>query len=137
MRPLRWRKMTWAILVFSALMLVWLIAGVASNPGVSDAEIADCTEGGFFTEAECRDTLEAAGDVGTGIGVTLVFLLWFIGFIILAIIWFMTRRRGRTCPHCGEDVKKGRTTCKNCGYDFTIGGKPPAEPPAQAATPTG
>jgi len=54
-------------------------------------------------------------------------VLWFFGFIVLSLIWFMTRRKGRTCPHCGEDVKKGRTTCKNCGYDFTIGGKPPAE----------
>jgi hypothetical protein len=102
------------------------IAGAASNPEATQAEIADCTEGGLFTEEECRETLNAASDVGTGIGVTLIFVLWFIGFIILSIIWFMTRRRGRMCPHCGEDVKKGRTTCKNCGYDFTIGGKPPA-----------
>lgn len=125
--------MTWAILIFSVLMLVWIVAGVASNPSVSDAEIADCTEGGFFTEAQCRDTLEAAGDVGTGIGVGLLVMLWIVGFLFLSIIWFMSRRRGRICPHCGEDVKKGRTTCKDCGYDFTIGGKPPAEPVAPAS----
>jgi ribosomal protein L37AE/L43A len=44
---------------------------------------------------------------------------------VLALVWLMTRRRARICPHCGEDVKKGRTTCQKCGYDFTIGGKPP------------
>jgi hypothetical protein len=124
--------MTWAIVIFSALMLIWIIAGVASNPSVSDAEIADCTEGGFFTEAECRDTLEAAGDVGTGIGVGIIVFLWIIGFLFLSIIWFMTRPHRRLCPHCGEDVKKGLTACKNCGYDFTIGGKPP-EPTAPTA----
>jgi hypothetical protein len=124
MNPLRWRKMTWLILVFSAVMLVWLVGGAASNPDVTRAEVAECAEGGFFTEEECRDTLEAAGDIGTGIGVSLIFLLWFVGFVTLSIVWFMTRRPGRICPHCGEDVKKGRTTCRSCGYDFT-GGKPP------------
>lgn len=133
MNPLRWRKMTWAIVVFSVLMLIWAIAGAASNPGVTEAEIQNCVADGLFTRQECQDTLEAASDVGTGIGVTLIFILWFIGFIILSIVWFMTRRRGRICPHCGEDVKKGRTTCKNCGYDFTIGGKPPAARETEAA----
>ena len=133
MNPLRWRKMTWAIVVFSVLMLVWAIAGAASNPSVTEQEIQDCVADGLFTAQECEDTLEAAGDVGTGIGVTIIFILWFLGFIILSIIWFMTRRRGRMCPHGGEDVKKGCTTCQNCGYDFTIGGKPPASAPPPSA----
>jgi hypothetical protein len=71
----------------------------------------------------CRD----ASNTGTGIGVVVILILWFFGFIVLSLVWFMTRRPGRVCPHCGEDVKKGRTTCKRCGYDFTIGGKPPTE----------
>jgi hypothetical protein len=62
--------------------------------------------------------------VGTGIGVALVIFLWFFGFVVLSIIWFMTRRKGRTCPHCGEDVQKGQTACKKCGYDFTLGHNP-------------
>jgi len=37
---------------------------------------------------------------------------------------------GRVYPHCGEDVKKGRASCKNCGYDFTIGGERPVEAPS-------
>jgi hypothetical protein len=74
-----------------------------------------------------KEACEAASDAGTGIGVTLVFILWFLGFLVLALVWLMSRPKHRQCPHCGEDVKKGRTTCKNCGYDFTIGGKPPAE----------
>ena len=69
-----------------------------------------------------------ASDVGTGIGVALIVFLWFLGFVVLSLAWFMTRRKGRTCPHCGDDVKKGRTTCKSCGYDFTIGGKPDVAP---------
>ncbi|MGH2981676.1 MAG: zinc ribbon domain-containing protein [Solirubrobacterales bacterium] len=30
----------------------------------------------------------------------------------------MTRPRGRDCPSCGENVKKGQTACPDCGYDF-------------------
>jgi hypothetical protein len=117
--------MTWAIVVFSGLMLAWVIAGIASNPSLSEADIRHCMQENPFTRKECEDTFNAASDVGTGIGVALIVVLWFIGFITLSILWFMTRRRGRICPHCGEDVKKGRTTCQKCGYDFTIGGKPP------------
>ena len=65
----------------------------------------------------------AAGDVTveSDIGVG----WWLLVFIVLSIVWFMTRRRGRmTCPHCGKDVKKGRTDCKKCGYDFTTGTAP-------------
>lgn len=54
----------------------------------------------------------------------LIIVLWFFGFVILSIVWFMTRRKGRVCPHCGEDVKKGRTACQKCGYDFTLGRNP-------------
>lgn len=113
MNPLSWRKMTWAILIFSGLMLAWMIsAGGAS---------ADCPPG--------DDACALGEDVGRGIAGTLIFGLWLVGFLILSVIWFMTRRQGRTCPHCGQDVKKGRTTCKKCGYDFTTGGKPATEIP--------
>jgi RNA polymerase subunit RPABC4/transcription elongation factor Spt4 len=33
-------------------------------------------------------------------------------------VWLMSRPRRRACPHCGTDVKKGRTICPNCAYDF-------------------
>ena len=72
-----WRKMTWAIVIWTVLMLVWGIAGsqsVSSNcPGLDAA------------------TCQAATAVGTGIGLSVLFFIWFIGFIILSIIWFMSR----------------------------------------------
>ena len=116
MNPLRWRKMTWVLNIWNVLFLIWIIAGV------SDRASEDCAPG----DQLCID----ASDVGTGIGVALIFFLWFIGFIVLSLVWFMTRSRGRVCPHCGEDVKKGRTACKKCGYDFTIGAQPPAQVPS-------
>jgi hypothetical protein len=113
MNPLRWRKMTWVLNIWNLIFLIWIIAGI------SDRASKSCPPG----DSLCVD----ASDAGTGIGVAIIIFLWFLGFIVLAIVWLMTRRHGRLCPHCGEDVKKGLTACKSCGYDFTIGGKPPAE----------
>jgi hypothetical protein len=96
--------MSWAILIWTGIFILWTIVGV------SDRASEDCPPG----DQLCID----ASDVGTGIGVALIWMLWFIGFLVLSIIWFMTRRKGRVCPACGEDVKKGRTTCKKCGHDF-------------------
>ena len=111
MNPLRWRKMTWVLNLWNLVFLIWIIAGI------SDRASKDCAP----NDQLCIN----ASDAGTGIGVAVIILLWFLGFIVLALVWPMPRRRGRICPHCGEDVKKGRTTCQKCGYDFTIGGKPP------------
>jgi hypothetical protein len=77
-----WRKMTWAILIWTALFIVWGATGVGavSNEcaGMTGDELATC---------------QAATAIGGGIGLTFIFMLWFIGFIVLAIIWFMTRPR--------------------------------------------
>lgn len=112
MNPLRWRKMTWVLNIWNLIFLIWIIAGI------SDRASKNCPPG------PNHQLCVSASDAGTGIGVGIVFLLWFLGFVVLSIIWFMTRRAGRVCPHCGEDVKKGRTTCKKCGYDFTTGTNP-------------
>jgi hypothetical protein len=123
MNPLRWRKMTWVLNIWNVIFLIWIIAGSVSG---AHHAAKDCAHPGVLTRQECLD----ASHAGTGIGVALIFLLWFLGFVVLSIIWFMTRRKGRICPHCGEDVKKGRTTCKKCGYDFTTGTNPTLTPAA-------
>jgi hypothetical protein len=119
MNPLRWRKMTWVLNIWNVLFLIWIIAGIAGRTSKDCATNPDVVSG-----AISKSACEAASDAGTGIGVALIFFLWFLGFIVLSLVWFMTRRKGRECPHCGEDVKKGRTTCQKCGYDFTLGRNP-------------
>jgi len=101
---LHWRKMTWAIWIWSAVFIVWIIAAIATRTS------KDCAPG----DQLCTD----ASDTGTGIAVVLLMLLWFLGFVVLSLIWFMTRPKHRECPACGSDVKKGLTTCRECGYDF-------------------
>jgi ribosomal protein S27AE len=119
MNPLRWRKMTWALNVWNTLFLIWVVAAIAG--GASDSVDCDTT---VLTQADC----DTAADVGTGIGVALIFFLWFLGFMVLGLIWLMTRPRHRQCPACGEDVKKGRTTCPKCGHDFLAAARTPVAP---------
>jgi hypothetical protein len=73
----RWRPLTWLILAFNAVMLIWLIAGVSS---ASDSG-KDCG-----AQQVCQD----ANDVGTAIGAGLVIFLWAAGAVILGVIWLVT-----------------------------------------------
>jgi hypothetical protein len=103
-----WRKATWAVVIWTVLIGLWMIAGSQSSP---DSTCAGDT--GSSLEL-CKSLYHA----GTGIGVTLLFFLWFIGFIIFSLIWLMSRPDRRLCPVCGEQVKKGLTVCPKCGYNF-------------------
>jgi hypothetical protein len=102
--------MTWVLIVWSVLILVWAI-GAGSSAGSHCA--SEATKAG-------REGCEA----GTGLGVLFVLLIGFFGFAFFSLIWFMTRRKGRVCPACGENVKKGRTDCAGCGHDFAAALQP-------------
>lgn len=119
----RWRIFTWVILAFNLVMLLWAIFGASSGP--------DC--GGKTGNAltECQ-----AGQVGTGIGVSLIILLWALGDIILGVLWLITNRRNRNCPACGNSVRKGVMRCGACGYDFRQLLRPGGAP-GEAAPPGG
>lgn len=79
----RWRKMTWVLFSWNTLMAAWIIAAIVGASG--DKATADCIDSAG--EQLCND----AGDVGTGIGVILLILLWFVVFMALAVAWFATR----------------------------------------------
>jgi hypothetical protein len=77
----RWRKMTWVVLICCAAILVWAIAGGGSAAN-------DCSE-------EVDDLSQSACQAGAGIGIALILLIGFFGFVFLSLIWFMTRPKGR------------------------------------------
>ncbi len=104
----RWRKMTWVLVIWCAIILIWAIAG------------------GSNAANTCHGTYTQACQAGTGIGVAIVLLIGFFGFLFFGLIWFMTRPRGRDCPVCGEFVKRGQVSCKACGHDFRAASGAPA-----------
>jgi uncharacterized membrane protein len=98
--------MTWTIWVWTIVCAVWIATGIANTGHVK------CS--GNLSGSSCHATMAVAA----GIGVFLIFVIWLIVFLILSVIFFMSRNRGRTCPQCGEDVRKGQTRCRKCGYDY-------------------
>ena len=108
MRRPHWRKMTWVLIIWCAIILIWAIAGAAGS---------DCANQAGDQFLSAKDAQDAC-DAGTGIGVALILLVGFFGFIFFGLIWFMTKPKGRDCPACGTNVKRGRTRCPSCNYDF-------------------
>lgn len=132
LRP-RWRKMTWVILVWTVIFAFWI--GAAINNASNHTHAYCLQHHGVLSVTTC----EQASNTGTGIGVFLLAFLWVVGFIVLSLVWFMTRSKGRTCPVCGNDVRKGLTTCQRCGHDFASARSaphPPAVARAEAVPPT-
>jgi hypothetical protein len=77
-----WRKMTWAIVIWTVWSVFWVATGVGA--------VSNSCAGKVGTDLS---TCQAATAAGGGIGVTFIFFIWFIVFVVLSIIWFMTRGR--------------------------------------------
>ena len=109
LNPLRWRKVTWVILVWNGLALFILAAAVTDNSDVK----------------ACRGGQTCVGLTETfkWIAVVVVVAVWLIGFLALLFAGFMTRPQRRLCPRCGKHGRP-RRSCTKCGYDFTTGTNP-------------
>jgi heme/copper-type cytochrome/quinol oxidase subunit 2 len=113
--------MTWVLIVWCAAIIAWAVAAAGSDTH------AGCQNSIYLSAKACAN----AQDAGTGIGIAIVLLIGFVGFVFFALIWFMTRPRGRReCPACGEAANKGVTVCKSCGHDFAAAARPQTVAPA-------
>lgn len=77
----KWRKATWALAIWNALMIVWLATasggiGPFSCAGETGAALAVC---------------EAGVNIGLSLGLSFVLIVWLIGFIAFALIWLTSR----------------------------------------------
>jgi hypothetical protein len=101
----RWRFFTWVILAFNLIMLIWVVIGASTGKsckGLTGDALTNCQ----------------AGQIGTGIGVGLIILLWALGDIILGTMWLITKPRTRQCPACDSSVRRRAMQCQACGFDF-------------------
>jgi hypothetical protein len=77
------RKMTKVLWIWNAIFAAWIIGGIASaSSAPTDANCVQSAGAG---------ACQTAANVGTGIGVALIFGLWFMGFIVLSLAWIMSR----------------------------------------------
>jgi hypothetical protein len=74
------RKASWAILVWTVLMAVGILAAAL---GIGD----ECVGLSGSDLSACRTDAWTRG----GIGLALLLFLWFVGFVPLAIFWFVSR----------------------------------------------
>jgi len=81
-----WRKMTWALIVWSALVVLWAVAGAAGS-GSAATDYCEHHRSAYLSQHGC----EEAHNVGTGIGVAAIVFVGFLGFVVLSLVWFMTR----------------------------------------------
>jgi hypothetical protein len=114
---MHWRKSTWVFVIWSALMLLWAIGGAAG--------------------ANCRNaTYEGACNAGVTIAWIVILFIWFLGAVPMAIIWYATKPKLRTCPVCGTDARPGVIQCQRCGYSFAAAfGMPTGPSCPQCRTP--
>lgn len=104
----RWRKATWALVIWTALIVLWIGTGLGS--------VGDLPAG---SEAE-----EAGRAIGAGIGVTFILILWFLGFIVLGLIWLMSRPKDNVVVYGpkGQEVrvseKEARKRVEKQGWTY-------------------
>ncbi|WP_411104171.1 hypothetical protein [Streptomyces sp. cmx-4-9] len=85
-RP-HWRLLTWVVLLFNAVMLLWLVVGLA---GASDAG-EECRD----ETADLSEACRLGNDIGTALGAGLIIFLWMAGAVILGVVWLVTNSRKR------------------------------------------
>lgn len=78
-----WRKATWALVLWTGLAVLWIVVGWQN---------VDTT---------------TAGQVGGAIGTSIVLLIWFIGFIVLGLVWLMSRPKNNVVVYgpSGQQVQ--------------------------------
>ncbi len=117
----RWRKATWALLIWTALIVLWIVAGTSAVGDNCAGETGDALE-------MCR----AATGIGAGIGVTFIIIIWFLGFIILGLIWLMSRPKENVVIYGPEgqqmnvtEKEAKRRTAKGWSYQRADTNRPP------------
>jgi len=101
----RWRKMTWAIVIWTGLCFLWVFAGLSEASKVTGA----------------GTTAYAAG---VTIGVTFIIFVWFLVLIPLALIWFATRPKENVVVYgpAGQQVtvseKEARRRVEREGWTY-------------------
>src|SRR5687768_16986900 len=83
-----WRKATWAIAIFTALMGIWIVTGISNVSNNCAGEVGQALQ-----------ACQAGTAIGGGIAVTMIVIVWFVGFIVLGLLWLMSRPKDNVLIH--------------------------------------
>jgi hypothetical protein len=119
----KWRKATWALLIWNVLMVIWIAGGMSATSdncdGLSGNDLSVC---------------QAGTVVGAGIGVTFILIIWFLGFVVLGLIWLMSRPKENVVVYGpeGQQVTVSEKEAKRrLGKGWTY--QPPSNSPPTSA----
>jgi hypothetical protein len=99
-------------------MVIWIVAGLnaagntACSPNLS------------------QETCDAARAIGGGIGITIIVIIWFVGFIVLGLVWLMSRPSSvQVYGPAGQQVtvseKEAKRRVEKQGWSYTPRQEPP------------
>lgn len=100
----RWRKSTWAIAIWTIVMALWIGSGVGATAG-----------------SAAQSSAYAAGAT---IGVTILFVLWLLVLVPLALIWFASRPKDNVTIYgpAGQQVivseREARKRVESQGWNY-------------------
>jgi hypothetical protein len=104
-------------------MLIWIIRGINASSdncgGLTGTDLSAC---------------QAGTAIGAGLGVSVLIIVWFIGFIVLGLIWLMSRPKENVVVY-GPEGQQVTVTEKEAKRRISKGWtyQPPASsPPASS-----
>jgi len=86
LRFLKWRKLTWALVVWNGAMAAWVLVLLVSGSGTAGCSVD--AAGATVGRLARQDCLDSAAQ---GLGVPLVALIWALGLVVLSVVWYSTR----------------------------------------------
>ena len=101
-------------MIWTVLAVIWIAAGVANTSAP-----ANCAGG--LDQATCQ----AAHNVGVGAGVTIIILVWFLGFIVLGLVWLMSRPKDNVLVYGSQgqqmmvSEKEAKKRVEKQGWSYT------------------
>lgn len=110
----KWRKATWALVIWTVLMGIWLVAGIGNVSNNCAGQTGSALE-----------TCQAATAIGGGIGAGIIVVIWFIGFLVLGLIWLMSRPKENVAVYGpqGQQVmvseKEAKKRVEKLGWSYT------------------
>lgn len=72
----KWRKMSWVIFIWTVLAVLWIAADFTVKPNCAGLSASTC---------------QGLNGLADGIAISFQVFVWFIGFIVFALIWFMSK----------------------------------------------